>query len=250
MLARHFRPVFCVCALLVSGATIAQSDFETALAAPGRSDADRERDAASKPAQVLAFFGVERGMRVADLFAGGGYYSEILSRVVGATGRVTAHNNGPYAQFAGEEPAGRFGEDRLGNVDYIVTEADDLQLPDGLDLAVMVMSLHDVYWVDEAQGWPEINRRRFNEQVFASLKPGGSLGIVDHSALAGSGIEAVTTLHRIDQAFVRQELEAVGFRLVAESDILRNADDDRTKAVFDPEIRRKTDRFVLRFEKP
>jgi predicted methyltransferase len=250
MLTRTLKLLLCVCLLLSGGTATAAADFKAALAAPDRSDADRERDATSKPAEVLAFFEVAPGMRVADLFAGGGYYSEILSHAVGPTGRVTAHNNGAYAQFAGEQPARRFGDNRLGNVDYIVTEANALQLPGGLDLVIMVMSFHDLYWVEESQGWPAIDRRRFIEQVFASLRPGGSLGIVDHSAAAGSGIDAVGALHRIDEAFVKAELEAVGFRLAAASDILRNPQDDRTKQVFDPSIRRKTDRFVLRFEKP
>jgi predicted methyltransferase len=238
------------CLLLIGSIAMAEPGIEATLAAAERSDADRERDATSKPAQVLAFFGVVPGMRVVDLFAGGGYYSEILSLAVGPRGHVTAHNNGPYAQFSGAQAVARFSGGRLSNVDYIVTEAADLQLPAGLDLAVMVMSLHDVYWVNETQGWPAIDRRRFIEQVFASLKSGGSLGIVDHSALEESGIEAVGTLHRIDESFVKAELEAVGFRLAAHSDILRNSSDDRSKVVFDPTIRRMTDRFVLRFEKP
>ena len=250
MLTCASRLLLCVCLLLSGAAATVAADMDAALATADRSDADRERDATSKPAEVLAFFGVAPGMQVADLFAGGGYYSEIVSRAVGPTGRVTAHNNRAYAQFAGDGPVKRFGDDRLGNVDYVVTEADDLQLPGALDLVIMVMSFHDVYWVDEAQGWPSIDRRRFMEQVFESLKPGGSLGIVDHSAIAGTKIQSVDTLHRIDEAFVKAELEAVGFRVAAESDILRNPDDDRTKGVFDPSIRRLTDRFVLRFEKP
>jgi predicted methyltransferase len=249
MLTRIPTLLLCFCLSICAAATVA-AELDAVLVAADRSDADRERDATSKPAEVLAFFGVAPGMRVADLFAGGGYYSEIVSRAVGPTGRVTAHNNRAYAQFAADGPAKRFDNDRLGNVDYIVTEADDLQLPEALDLVIMVMSLHDVYWVDESQGWPAIDRRKFIEQVFESLKPGGSLGIVDHSAIAGTGIESVDPLHRIDEAFVSAELEAVGFRLVAESDILRNPEDDRTKGVFDPSIRRMTDRFVLRFEKP
>lgn len=128
MLARNSGLIVGVCLLFAGCVATPQPNFEAALAAPERSDADRERDATSKPAEVLAFFGVETGMRVADLFAGGGYYSEILSRVVGPTGHVTAHNNGPYAQFAGDEPADRLASDRLSNVDYIVTEADDLRV--------------------------------------------------------------------------------------------------------------------------
>lgn len=224
--------------------------LSTALVAAERVPDDVARDPASKPVEVLSFFGVRPGMKVADVFSGGGYYSEILSYAVGPDGQVIAHNNTPYASFAADGPTKRFGDNRLPNVRYLVSEADDLQLPDDLDLIIMVMSFHDLYWVNPEQGWPKIDRATFNKQLFAALKPGSTLAIVDHSAVPGSGIEAVGALHRIDEAFVKDELMGVGFALADTSDLLKNVEDDRTRLVFDPSIRRKTDRFMLRFVKP
>ena len=231
------------------GATSLAAGIIDAVAHPDRSDEDRARDATSKPAEVLAFLGLEEGMQVADLMAGGGYYSEIIARAVGSTGHVTAFNNTGYASFAGDAPKQRFAG-RLDNVTYSVAEAEAMALPTGLDLVIMVMSFHDVYWVAPERGWNKIDTAKFNAQIFDALKPGGVLAIVDHAAMDGSGIEAVGTLHRIDQAFVVDELTGVGFELSATSDVLRNADDPRTALVFDPSIRRKTDRFVLKFVKP
>lgn len=215
-----------------------------------RSAIDRERDAAERPAEVLSYLGIGPGNRVADLFAGGGYYSELLAAAVGPEGKVIAYNNSPYAQFAGTEPSERFGDNRHPNVDYVVAEVEEITLPTDLDAAIMVMSFHDLYWVDAARGWPGLDAKEFMQTVFNSLKSGGTLGIIDHHAAAGSGIEAVAPLHRIDKTFVIQELQAVGFELAGESDLLRNTLDDRSKLVFDPDIRRKTDRFLLRFVKP
>lgn len=243
--------LFALALIVVAGCAAAppQSPGER-IAQAERSDADRERDSADKPGQVLAFLGIEPGMQVADLFAGGGYYSELLSLAVGETGQVIAYNNGAYHRFGGEQTAARFDSNRLANVRYLVAEADQLSLPANLDAAIMIMSFHDLYWVNEEQGWPKMDARQFLGTVFDSLKSGGVLGVVDHHAVAGSGIAAVSPLHRIDRAFVVAELQAVGFRLSADSDLLRNPADDRSQLVFDPAIRRQTDRFILRFVKP
>lgn len=236
--------------VLACTAPAAYADIQAALAAAERSEADAERDQRSKPGEVLGFFGIKPGMRVADLFTGGGYYSEVLAIAVGPEGHVTAHNNGGYANFAGDAPANRFRGRGLDNLEYMVTEADDLQLPGELDAIIMVMSFHDTYWIDPEGNWTTIDNEKFNSQLFAALRSGGVLGIVDHAATAGSGTEAVASLHRIDKAFVVAELEAVGLRLDAEGDMLANAEDDYSKLVFDPAVRGKTDRFVLRFVKP
>ena len=220
------------------------------LASADRSEEDQARDARSKPAQVLAFLGIAPGMQVADLFTGGGYYSEAIAAVVGPQGRVFAHNNSPYAGFAGDAPATRFAPGRLPNLTYQVTEADNLKLPQQLDAIIMVMSFHDTYWVNPKQGWPKIDNALFNKQLYTALKPGGTLGIVDHAATLGSGIDAVSDLHRIDEDFVTKELEAAGFRLEETSDALRNDLDDRSAVVFDTSIRGQTDRFIFRFTKP
>ena len=236
--------------LLLAGCMSGKAvDFNQTLAAADRSAADIERDLRSRPVEVLEFLELQPGMRVADIFTGGGYYGEVLSHAVGATGLVVAHNNAAYANFAGDAPVKRFGDNRLSNSRYLVTEADDLQLPNNLDLILMVMSYHDVYWVNEQQGWPAIDTAAFDAQLYAALRPGGSLAIIDHHAAEGTKADAVAPLHRIDRDFVVRRLEAAGFRLAEESQMFRNEADDRSLLVFDPKIRGKTDRFFLRFER-
>jgi predicted methyltransferase len=226
------------------------SAIEMAVAHDGRLESDLARDATSKPAEVLAFFGLEPGMTVIDLFGGGGYYSELAAHVVGPEGQVTMHNNQAYIPFVEEELGKRFTDDRLSQVRRIVTEVDNLELPEAsADMILMIMSYHDLYFVDE-ESWPEIDRELFWQQVFAALKPGGTLAVVDHVADAGTGSDAVQELHRIDKDFAKADIEAAGFVFEAESDVLRNPDDDHSLVVFDPSIRRKTDRFVYRFRKP
>lgn len=159
------------------------------------------------------------------------------------------HNNQAYMPYVGEELETRFADGRLAGVVRFVAETDDLGLPKGgADMILMVMCYHDLYLVDK--GWPEIDRKKFWDQVLSALKPGGTLAIIDHVAESGTANEAVQDLHRIDKDFAKRDIEAAGFVFEAEADVLRNPDDDHSLLVFDPEIRRKTDRFVYRFRKP
>jgi predicted methyltransferase len=225
--------------------------YADALASPSRLEADAARDAGRKPDEVLAFFGIGSDMVVLDMFSGGGYYTEIISTVVGKKGRVVAHSNSAYLQYVGEEFEARHAEGRLPNVDVLMAENNELQLDaDQFDAITMILAFHDTYWINPDGGWPEINRPTMNAELFASLKPGGVLGIVDHYAAAGSSGETGGTLHRIDRAIAVADFEAAGFVLESESDILRNPEDDYSKGVFAPGIRGKTDRFVLLFRKP
>lgn len=220
-------------------------------AAAPRSAADRERDAREQPQAVLDFAGVGPGMQVADLFGGGGYWSELLLQRVGADGHVLLYNNPGYQGYAQKDQDIRFADGRLDAIERRVRDAADMQLADAsLDRVVMVMAFHDLYWVDEKEGWPAIDRSGFIRQIVRALKPGGALLIVDHAAAAGSGSEAVNALHRIDEQFVRSELEAGGLRFESASELLRNADDARTRHVFDAAIRGHTDRFVHLYRKP
>lgn len=215
---------------------------------PARSEQDRERDKSSKPAEVLAFFGVKPGMHVLDLFAGGGYYSELLAHVVGSDGKVVAHTNKAYKEFLKGALAERFSNEGIPPVQLLESEIPDLQLgKDNFDLVLLVLTYHDVYHV--ADYWPEVDREHFFRQIHDALKQGGTLAIIDHSALPGSGKAAAQDLHRIDEAFAIEDIESAGFTLAAKSDILRNVDDDRTIQVFDEKVRRKTDRFVHRYVK-
>jgi predicted methyltransferase len=221
-----------------------------AIAAPERSAKDRERDARDKPAELLAFAGVKPGMKAADVFGGGGYWSEILARAVGPTGSVTLVNNEGYANFAKDDIKVRFADGRLKEVKQLVGKTSDLGLgKDQYDFMMIFMSYHDIYWVDEKEGWSKIDADNFLRQLHAALKPGGKLLVVDHAAKAGTGSSAAQDLHRIDEEFAKKDFTSHGFALEKTWDGLRNAADDHTKMVFDESIRGKTDRFAQLYRK-
>lgn len=221
-----------------------------AIAAPERSAKDRERDARDKPAELLAFAGVKPGMKAADVFGGGGYWSEILARAVGPTGSVTLVNNEGYANFAKDDIKVRFADGRLKDVKQLVGKTSDLGLgKDQYDFMMIFMSYHDIYWVDEKEGWSKIDADNFLKQLHAALKPGGKLLVVDHAAKAGTGSSAAQDLHRIDEEFAKKDFTSHGFALEKTWDGLRNAADDHTKMVFDESIRGKTDRFAQLYRK-
>ncbi len=231
--------------LALAGDTTPDSVYARAVADPARSVKDRERDARERPAEVLALAGFAPGMKVADIFAGGGYYSELIGDVEGPGGSVLLLNNTAYQQFAREALKERLKDGRLANVKPMLVESCDLRLgKEDLDGALIVMSYHDLYHVDEQGGWPAINAGHFLDQIHAALKPGGVFLIVDHAAKAGTGKDAAQDLHRIDEAFAKRDIESHGFRLEKSWDGLRNGADGHEKIVFDPSIRGKTDRFV------
>jgi len=224
--------------------------YAQALENANRSNSDQIRDASRKPAEVLEFLGIAPGMAVLDLFSGGGYYSEFASYIVGSEGTVVAHSNEAYLGFVGEEFETRHDDGRLGNVTVLMAENNELDLePASFDAVLMMLTFHDLYYAAPQQGWPKIHSGRLLAEIHQSLKAGGMVGIVDHFAEAGTPRETGNTLHRIDPHIVIAEMEAAGFRLDAKSSVLRNMHDDYSKIVFDPAVRGKTDRFVLRFVK-
>jgi predicted methyltransferase len=223
-----------------------------AIASPDRPADDREQDARRKPVELLAFAGVAPGMHVLDAFSAGGYYTELLSRVVGPTGGVVAYNNAAYARFAAKGIEARYANGRLPNVRQVTEEVDKLALPaDSLDLALFVMSYHDLYWRPADGSWPATDPMQLLAVLHAAVKPGGVVVVQDHVATAGGeAIEIVDKLHRIDPALVRRDFESAGFVFDGESPMLAHPGDDHTKLVFDPSIRGATDQFVYRFRKP
>jgi len=227
--------------------SISASIFAGTLDLSGRSDSDIKQDEGRKPAEIIHFVGVKKGDKVLDLLAGGGYYSELLSRAVGDTGKVTLQIPKAYLKYAGKALDERLADERLKNVTYLLSEADNLKLNENsYDSAFIVLGFHDMFFKDD--GW-NFTADQVMPQVLRSLKKGGRLLVIDHNAQENSGIRDVKTLHRIDSAFVKADLEKRGFKLINTSPLLENSTDDRSKLVFSAELRRKTDRFVMLFEK-
>ena len=229
------------------------ANITAAVAAPERSDKDRERDVRDHPAEFMTFAGIASGMKIADVFGGGGYWTELMARAVGPGGHVQLVNNSPYfayAAFSTKDLKPRFEGNRLPNADQITVETCDLKLgTSAYDVIMIFMSYHDLYYVDEGDGWPAIDASHFLDQLHAALKPGGHLLIVDHAAAAGTGSSSAQNLHRIDEAFARQDIASHGFELEKTWDGYRNPGDDLTKLVFDPAVRGKTDRFTHLYRK-
>ncbi len=226
------------------------SVYAAALAVETRLDVDAERDPLRRPDAVLEFFGVEPGDRVLDMFSGGGYYSEMISHVVGPEGAVTAHSNEAYLGFVGEEFERRYADDRLTNVDVLMAENNELSLePGSYDAIILVLSYHDLYFAAPEDGWPAFDVPAFLAELHQGLAQDGVIGIVDHRADAGEPREVGGTLHRIDPAAVIEDMTAAGFALDGETDLLANDTDDHSLNVFDDQVRGKTDRFILRFRK-
>ncbi|MFZ2059950.1 MAG: hypothetical protein WAU82_02965 [Candidatus Binatus sp.] len=222
------------------------ADVTAAINSPERPAADKALDAGRKPDQILAFYGIKPGMKVADIFAGGGYMTELYARIVGPTGKVYSQN-GPFPeQFKKIEDQWneRLKEPALKNVVKVSKPFDAPDLlpvpPDSLDAVIIHLNYHDLVGF-------KLNRENVNAAVFKALKPGGIYGIVDHSAAAGTGDTQTSTLHRIDEQFLIKDVEKAGFRLYGASSALRHPEDDRTWIVF--KHRGETDRFMLKFVK-
>lgn len=238
---------FAVAALAAEAPTI-PANVTAAVANPDRPDADRQRDDARKPAEVVAFSGVKPGWKVADFIAGTGYFSRIFSAAIGPKGHV-------YAVFPSElkaivktplPPDGAAPYDKFPNVTAVVMPANDFAAPQPLDLVWLSDNYHDMH----DPFFAPADLAKVNAAVFKALKPGGIYLVLDHAAEPGSGLRDTNTLHRIDEAAVKREVEAAGFKLVGESDALRNPADNHTLRIFDPAIRSHTDQFILKFQKP
>jgi predicted methyltransferase len=219
-------------------------DYEAIVASPDRTDIDRQADQRRQPAKMLAFTEVKIGMKVLDMEASAGYSTELLARAVGSSGIVYAQDSAAVIErFVKDKFDLRAQKPVMKNVVHVVRDFDDPIPPDvtGLDLITFFFAYHDISYMD-------VDRAAMNRKMFAALKPGGFLVIADHSARTGDGISVAKTLHRIEESIVRQEIEAAGFKLVAEADFLRHPEDPRDAGVFRPKV--PTDEFVLKYQKP
>ena len=208
--------------LLAAVPAQAADRYSDAVEHPGRSAADLKRDAIDHPAEILRLADIKPGMQVADFLAGNGYYSELLSYIVGPGGKVLLLNNDAYEKWSGRRWQDRLKDNRLPNVEHRTIDVEHIDLPDhSLDALLLIKVYHDLYWVDKDHEWPKMDPNTVLNEIARVLKPGGTLLLVDHSAKAGTGSADAGTLHRIDEAYARRDFEKHGFTFVATSDVLR-----------------------------
>lgn len=223
--------------------------IKAAIAATDRTDADRALDAGRKPGEVLAYFKIAPGQKIGELFAGLGYTTELMARTVGDGGTIFAQNTKEIMdKFARKPWTERAEKPVMKHVVGVERPIDDPFPPEAknLDAVITILNYHDTVNM-------KADRAKMNKAVFKALKRGGIYGVVDSSAADGSGTRDTDTLHRIDEAVVKKEVLAAGFKLDGESDVLRNKDDKRdwnSSPRAAGERRGTSDRFVLRFVKP
>lgn len=224
-----------------SGPTIA-----AAVADPHRPPADVARDAARKPAEMLAFAGVHRGETVLEIAPGGGYFTRLLSKIVGPGGHVWAAVPDPTSKFAEPAATAIAADPAYGNVTVVVLGGPQMAKVPPADLIWTSQNYHDMHL-----SALHLDVAAVDKQWLALLKPGGTLLVIDHVANAGAPVTATAdALHRIDPAAAKAEILGAGFVLDGQSDALRNPADPHTAIVFDPSIRGHTDQFAYRFRKP
>ncbi len=237
--------------LLASPVAYARNDLAAAVASPNRAPKASDLDASRKPAEVLAFFGYKPGMAAADIMTGSGYWAEIMANAAGPKGKVTAFE--PQQFYTGLEEQKQWAAlvQRRPDIAFVryPFEAFASQ-PSQFDFAIINLSYHDLYWESKKYKIPRTDPAAFLRTLYAAMKPGGLVGIVDHAGPAGDTRAIVEKLYRIDPAVVKADFAAAGFKLEAESPLLANPGDDGNKLVFDPSLRGRTDRFVFRFRKP
>jgi len=244
----------CAVAALTAPPALAQKPtpaIAAAVADPGRPAADTMRDADRKPADVIAFAGVKPGMSVEELFPGGGYYTRILSKVVGPKGKLflvtpaeMKDRGRPGSPTTGQTSDALAKE--VGNATVVWQPAASPMAPEKVDVVWTTENYHDY----RNPGFGGVDMAKFNKAVFDSLKPGGVFIVDDYEAAPGDGATKTNTMHRIESVTVKQEVQAAGFKFDGQSDVLKNPADDHTKAIFDPTVRGHADQYVLKFSKP
>lgn len=220
----------------------------TAVAAKDRPDEARALDASRRPVEVLSFMGLKPGMQALDLLTGTGYYAEIMGHAVGPKGSVVAYSPPGYNA---EKIGAAFATlvTRAPNVKFVNVPGTAFK-PASYDFAMIHLNYHDFYFESAKYNIPRTDPDVVLKTLYGAMKPGGTVAVVDHIGPAGDTRAIVDQMHRIDPATVKADFTRAGFVLDGESNLLRNAADDHTKNVFDPAIRGKTDRMMLRFKKP
>jgi predicted methyltransferase len=221
------------------------ANITAAVADPTRPKDDRDQDALRLPAETLAFSGVKPGMKVGELFPGGGYYTRMLIDVVGPKGAVWGMENTGW-KGAVEADDKVVAELKKPNLSVDGEPFGQFKLPGKIDLFWITQNYHDLHIAK----YGKVDMAAFNKAVFAALKPGGTYFILDHDAKPGTTDEQISHLHRIPKAELIKEVEAAGFRLKGEGRFLERPGDDLTKTVFDPAIRGHTNQYALKFVRP
>jgi predicted methyltransferase len=218
-------------------------DYAAIIAAPDRSEGDRNIDKRRNPVRLLQFTGVRLGMTVLDMGAGGGYSTELMARAVGPGGKVFAQNMANLFPKAKANFEGRMQKNVFKNVTPLFRPFEDPAPPEvkDVDLITFFFFYHDTIWLN-------VDRAKMNQRLFSVLKPGAVMVIADHSAAPGAGTTVGKSLHRIEEAALRKEVEAAGFRVIAEGDFLRQPSDKRDFNVNKPTG--PVDEFVLKFQRP
>jgi len=234
-----------------SDGALTAADYTPILADPGRPDADKNDDAARKPAEVLAFAQIRPGDTVLEMEAGRGWYSELLSGAVGPNGKLIVQYP-PQFNYGDAAFKARTDAGRLKNATITVTAFDKLQAADNsVDRVLWILGPHEVYFTPRnAQAGVLGDPQKTYAEIVRVLKPGGLFIAMDHAADAGAPNSIAQTTHRIDPAVVLASAKAAGLKYLDKSDVLANPSDDRTKMVFDASVRRHTDQFLFRFQKP
>jgi len=235
-----------VAALLLAGAgaTVAAAPpayVKAAVEDAGRPQTDKDNDKLRKPDEMVVLADIKPGSNVLEILPGGGYFSRIFSKAVGARGHVYEAITAPAAGRGPPAIRAIAGDAAYSNITVIEGPLDQVKTPAKVDVAWTSRNYHDL---------PPAVRPGVNKAVFDALKPGGVYVVLDHSAPKGAGEAAHQTLHRADEDIVKTEVLAAGFKLDKEYDTLRNPSDDRTKRVFDNAVRGQTDQFILKFRKP
>ena len=251
---RRLNIVVAALALSVGSAYAASPPHSTiaaAVAAPGRAPENVKLDAGRKPAQLMQYLGLKPGMHVLDLFGANAYWAELEAPVVGPKGHVTVwqptqfyreKTKASFEAFAAKHP----------NVDILISPFEAPALPKGYaDFVILNDNYHDSYWQNEKFGIPKMDPNAFLHAVYASMKPGAVIGVIDHIASPNNDTRAtVDKYHRIDPNVVKADFKRAGFVMIGSSDLLRNPADHHDVEVHDPSIAGKTDRFVFKFRKP
>lgn len=228
----------------------APRDYAAAVGVKGRSADFAKLDASRHPAEILDFMGLKRGMRVLDLLAGEGYYSQIIGRAVGPRGSVLAFEP---TQFTDEKSRSKWAAlmNIQPNIRFMSVPWQQLAFaPASFDFTMLHLNYHDFYWSSEKYHLPVTDPAVQLAVIYRATAPGGIVAVIDHVAEPGDTRATVEKLHRIDPATIKADFARAGFVLEAESGLLRVPADDHSKLVFDPAVRGKTDRVVYRFRKP